>query len=289
MTVIFVTLGSAADYGNFGRWLLLFLTIVCWACQYGLIAIKQSSQWPEAMVLYIVSYISYGATLVFFSALFPRLARYMPHVRKARDEDLKGGKINQDEYNRIERLSQAATSILSTFGFWYIQKYFGLRTKSMFMITNVFSVLIPLYGMVGLWPVKVGYHHVNDFWVYNIVFGLLQAPYYSYSQTMMSEITPRGYEGMFSGLFGITNRASSIIGPNVIQAIIDSTNSNWMGFPFLFALCALAGIIIWFVDVEKGREDSDYQFYPKNSKDKLSLPMPTTPPITLAGANAIYT
>lgn len=28
MTVIFVTLGSAADYGNFGRWLLLFLTIV---------------------------------------------------------------------------------------------------------------------------------------------------------------------------------------------------------------------------------------------------------------------
>lgn len=28
MTVIFVTLGSAADYGNFGKWLFLFLTIV---------------------------------------------------------------------------------------------------------------------------------------------------------------------------------------------------------------------------------------------------------------------
>ncbi|KAI9650032.1 hypothetical protein NHQ30_000045 [Ciborinia camelliae] len=28
MTIIFVALGSAADYGNFGRWLLLFLTVV---------------------------------------------------------------------------------------------------------------------------------------------------------------------------------------------------------------------------------------------------------------------
>ncbi|KAM3073482.1 hypothetical protein ACMFMF_006688 [Clarireedia jacksonii] len=152
-------------------------------------------------------------------------------------------------------ISQAATSTFSTFGFWYIQQYFGIRTKTMFMVTNLFSVLIPLYGVVGLWSDTVGYHHVRDFWLYNIVFGLFQAPYYSYAQTMMSEVTPRGYEGMFFGLFGITNRASSIIGPNVIQAIINSTNNNWMGFPFLFALCACASIVIWFVDVEKGREN----------------------------------
>lgn len=28
-----------------------------------------------------------------------------------------------------------------------------------------------------------------------------------------------------------------------------------MGFPFLFALCTAASIVIWFVDVEKGREN----------------------------------
>lgn len=58
---------------------------------------------------------------------------------------------------------------------------------------------------------------------------------------------------MFFCLFGITNRASSIIGPNVVQAIVNSTNNNWMGFPFLFAICATASIIIWVVDIEKGR------------------------------------
>lgn len=73
---------------------------------------------------------------------------------------------------------------------------------------------------------------------------------------MISELMPRGYDNMFFALFGITNRASSIIGPNVIQAIINDTENNWMGFPFLFSICAAAMITIMFVDVEKGREDS---------------------------------
>lgn len=42
MTVLFVTLGSAADYGNFGRWLLLVLTLICWVFQYCMISIRHS-------------------------------------------------------------------------------------------------------------------------------------------------------------------------------------------------------------------------------------------------------
>lgn len=53
----------------------------------------------------------------------------------------------------------------------------------------------------------------------------------------------------------LTRKQSSIIGPNVIQAIINDTNNNWMGFPFLFAVCTAAMIAIAFVDIEKGRED----------------------------------
>lgn len=106
MTVIFVWLGSAADYGSFGRWLLLGLTVVCWALQYGMLAIRNPNQWPSAMGMYIVAYVAYGATLVFYAAVFPRLARYMPHVRKAREEDLREGKISQQEYDQIESLER---------------------------------------------------------------------------------------------------------------------------------------------------------------------------------------
>ena len=34
MTAIFTTIGSAADYGTFGRWLLLILTVICWGAQF---------------------------------------------------------------------------------------------------------------------------------------------------------------------------------------------------------------------------------------------------------------
>ncbi|OJJ85516.1 uncharacterized protein ASPGLDRAFT_45489 [Aspergillus glaucus CBS 516.65] len=390
MTVIFIWLGSAADYGSFGRWLLLALTVVCWGSQYSMMAITSPNQWHAAMAMYVISYIAYGATLVFYAAVFPRLARYMPHVRKA-CEDLREGKIDQREYDTIESLernhisnystahsnigylctlvlnlsvllplqhnrysnnlalcltnsywvilgiwwfifqqkrpgpkvpngsnyftigfkqiwfalrevrslpqtfvyfvayflladglnttgtlvsiiqnnsvsfsflqitylgvTQAVCSIVSTFGFWYIQRYFKISTKSMFLCTNLFSVFIPLWGMVGLWTERIGYHHIWEFYFYNVIFGLFQAPYYAYAQTMISELMPEGYDNMFFALFGITNRASSIIGPNVIQAIINNTQNNWMGFPFLFGICAAAMIIIAFVDIDRGRED----------------------------------
>ncbi len=63
---------------------------------------------------------------------------------------------------------------------------------------------------------------------------------------MMAELTPPGFDNMFFGLFGLSNRASSMIGPNVIQAIIDKSGNNWKGFPFLFALCTSASLVIWF-------------------------------------------
>ena len=31
---------------------------------------------------------------------------------------------------------------------------------------------------------------------YNVVFGVFQAPFYAFAQTMMAELTPPGYENM---------------------------------------------------------------------------------------------
>ena len=67
---------------------------------------------------------------------------------------------------------------------------------------------------------------------------------------------PRGVQ--FFGLFGLTNRASSVVGPNVIQVIIDKTGNIWQGFPFLFAMCLASSLVIWFaVDIPKGRQDAE--------------------------------
>ncbi|KAG0703844.1 autophagy-related protein 22-like protein [Suillus ampliporus] len=392
MTLIFTTIGSAADYGTFGRWLLFAVTVVCWAAQYACMALTSPSRWVLAMILYIIGFVSYGATLVFYAAVFPRLARNTPHARQLR-EKYENGEILPEIYekeeslekNRISNistvhsnvgyvitlvlnlalllpmtnnpkvdnyvlvlvttywvvlgvwwfvfqeprpgpalpkgeryltvgwkqiwaalktykhlpytfvylisfflladglnttgtlvaicqndkfsfsflqntylgLSQAITSTISTLAFWYIQKHWKISTKKMFVATNVVTILIPLWGMIGIWTEKFGFHNVWEFWAYNVVFGLFQAPYYAFSQTMMAELSPPGFDNMFFGLFGLSNRASSMVGPNVIQAIIDKSGNNWQGFPFLFALCTAASLVIWFgVDVTKGRRDA---------------------------------
>ncbi|KAF8874347.1 MFS general substrate transporter [Infundibulicybe gibba] len=392
MTLIFTTIGSAADYGTFGRWLLFVITCICWAAQFASMSLTVPSRWTLAMGLYMVGFISYGATLVFYAAAFPRLARNTPHARQIRDK-YEAGETSREEYEREESLeknrisnistmhsnigyivtlclnlsvllplaknpkvnnytlvltnaywvvtgiwwflfqqprpgppvpsgesyltigwkqiwaafkqykklpytfiylfsfflladglnttgtlvaicqndkfsfsflqntylglAQAITSTMSTLGFWYIQKYYKISTKRMFVVTNVVTMLIPFWGMLGIWTNRIGFHNVWEFWAYNVVFGLFQAPYYAFSQTMMAELTPPGFDNMFFGLFGLSNRASSMIGPNVIQAIINRSGSNWTGFPFLFALCACASMVIWFgVDITKGRRDA---------------------------------
>src|SRR6266478_2175553 len=40
------------------------------------------------------------------------------------------------------------------------------------------------------------FHNVWEFWAYNVVFGLFQAPYYAFAQTMMAELTPPGFDNM---------------------------------------------------------------------------------------------
>ena len=66
------------------------------------------------MALYMIGFITYGTTLVFYAALFPRLAHNTPHARKLRDMD-QAGEILTVEYeveeslesNRIESVTSA--------------------------------------------------------------------------------------------------------------------------------------------------------------------------------------
>ncbi|MBW0518875.1 hypothetical protein O181_058590, partial [Austropuccinia psidii MF-1] len=363
MTALFTTLGPAADYRNFGRWLLLGLTVACWAAQFASLALTSPSRWGMSMMLYIISFVTYGATLVFYAAQFPIVALNTPTSRCLKT-DLQTGKLSDTDYHlqlsleksRISNIStmhsnigflvvailnlsvllplaqhplvnnytialttaywvltgiwwfvfqksrpgpalptgqnyltvgwselyasfkqakklrntfaylvafflladglnttgtlisiiqsnavqfsflqntyfgiaQATTSIISTAGFWYIQKAWKVKTKNMFIVTNLVTVLIPFWGMMGIWTKVIGFHNKWEFWAYNVIFGLFQAPYYAYSQTIMAELSPPGQENMFFGLFGFSNRAASIIGPNVIQSIIDKTNNNWL-------------------------------------------------------------
>jgi Vacuole effluxer Atg22 like len=65
------------------------------------------------MVLFMVGFVSYGATLVFYAALFPRLARNTPHARRLR-EKYDRGEITAEVYEMEESLEKNRISNIST-------------------------------------------------------------------------------------------------------------------------------------------------------------------------------
>ena len=131
--------------------------------------------------------------------------------------------------------------------------------------------------MIGIWTPNFGFHHVWEVWVYQAFYGLLYAfihspnvgeaepldsvcPWYSYSQIMISEVTPRGKEFLFFSLFSIIGKTSSFIGPLVSSAIIDATpdGNNSTPFYFLFALSVVSFVgLAAFVDLGKSRREQE--------------------------------
>ncbi|KAK2594712.1 hypothetical protein QQS21_007562 [Conoideocrella luteorostrata] len=147
--------------------------------------------------------------------------------------------------------------------FWMVQKKFNLSAKTMFNAIMVFIVLLDGWGMVGNWTDRFGFHNVWEVWCYQAYYGLLVCPWYSYSQIMISSVTPRGHEFLFFSLFNIIGKSSSLIGPLISSAIIDATpggTNNNAAFYFLFALSLVSAVGIWmFLDLDKSaREQEDF-------------------------------
>lgn len=65
------------------------------------------------MALYMVGFISYGATLVFYAALFPRLARNTAHSHDLKHK-YEAGLIPREEYEVAESMEKNRISNIST-------------------------------------------------------------------------------------------------------------------------------------------------------------------------------
>ena len=121
-------------------------------------------------------------------------------------------------------------------------------------------ILLDGWGMIGIWTQKFGFHNEWEFWLYQVVYGLFVCPWYSYSQIMISEVTPRGREFLFFSLFSIMGKTSAFIGPIVSSAIIDASPSgnNSLPFYFLFGLSILSMLLLAiFVDLKKSRREQE--------------------------------
>ncbi|KAK3935213.1 autophagy-related protein 22-like protein [Diplogelasinospora grovesii] len=394
--LVFISVGSLADYGGWNAWVVRGFSVASWALEFGFLGVTRADQWRTSMALYIASAVTFWASYVFFNAIFPKLAHDLPEARTAHAERL-DGTITDGEYER--RISMARSKVMNmsygwnnvgftvccalslaalaglhaddsvaqnnwgysvsvavctgfwvllavpwflwekkrpgpplpegdsylTFGFrqawfaareawtlrqtfaylvayflladgigtlitlvaiaqteivafsatqntylimvqgasagvgvfaaYYLQRWAGVRTKTVLQITNVGCGLLALWGMVGIWTTAVGYHNLWEFWAFNGLYGLALGPQFSYGQAFMAELVPRGREYMFFSLLGIVSKGSAWIGPIVSSAIVDRNGSQWAPFPFVAALILVPTVAIFFISEHKSRQE----------------------------------
>lgn len=164
-----------------------------------------------------------------------------------------------------------AGQAVGIWSFWHIQKRFGFSTKTMFTAVAIAIVITNGWGMIGIWSQRFGFHNTWEVWLYQAYYGIFVCPWYAYSQTMISEVTPRGREFLFFSLFGIVGRTSAFIGPIVSSAIIDDTGNNSSPFYFLFTLSLVSCFwLILFVDIKKSRIEQA-EFLEREEKAKAQF------------------
>ncbi|KAK0204936.1 autophagy-related protein 22-like protein [Desarmillaria ectypa] len=135
--------------------------------------------------------------------------------------------------------------------FWLVQKRYRISTKAMLLFNVFWIIVLTVWGLIGIHTDKFGFKHVWEIWLYQIFYGLLVCPWYSYSQTMVSEVSPLPQMFLFFALFSVVGKTSAFIGPLVSSAIITASNNDNMPFAFLFALGVFSTLFLWLVDVEK--------------------------------------
>ncbi|KAF8271174.1 autophagy-related protein 22-like protein [Lactarius quietus] len=163
------------------------------------------------------------------------------------------------------------TQGLGIYIFWMVQKKFNITTKTM-LIFNIFWILVlDAWGLAGVRTDKIGFKHVWEIWLYQVFYGLMVCPWYAYSQTMISEVSPLPQMFLFFALFSVIGKTSAFIGPFVSEAIISASgNNDNMPFTFLFGLGLFSTVFLFMVDVKKSRIECEEFVAAEASRDAFT-------------------
>lgn len=130
-------------------------------------------------------------------------------------------------------------------------------------------LLLQVWGLIGInQNINFGFKNVWEIWLYQAYYGLMVCPWYAYSQTMISEVSPLSQMFLFFALFSIVGKTSAFIGPFVSSAIIqDANGNNNAPFIFLFSMGLLSCVLLYFVDVNRSRDECN-EFVAAEAKRK---------------------
>jgi UMF1 family MFS transporter len=158
-------------------------------------------------------------------------------------------------------ITSIGSGIVGAFAWPRVQKRFSLQPKTVLLCCVAGMEIIPLYGLLGYMPLfkKLGFIGLQKAWeIYPIavVHGIVMGGISSYARSVYAPLIPEGSEAAFFALYAVTDKGSSAFGPALVGWIVDHAGSIRPAFIFLAVLVVLPAPLLWWLDVEKGREDA---------------------------------
>jgi UMF1 family MFS transporter len=140
-----------------------------------------------------------------------------------------------------------------------IQKKFNLPSKTILLIQAAFYSVLPLYGFMGKF-VSVGtffgLQNQYELPMISLFHGFLLGATQSTCRVIFSELLPHGHEAEFFGLYEVTDKGSSWLGPLMVGIIADATGSMRWSFVLLFAFFIIPLLIFKDIDISKGKQEA---------------------------------
>lgn len=143
--VVFLIIGSFADFGYWRPNILIGLSIIAYAIGFGWLGVHTSDKWHVAVGLYMVGLIAYQTTLTFWTAAFPGLARNSLELKEKADAYV-AGTITRDEYDYADTMMRSKLANVA----FYVQS-----------VAEIFILAIIVGIMFGL---KVNDSESNNNW-----------------------------------------------------------------------------------------------------------------------------
>nr|XP_019009024.1 uncharacterized protein I206_05664 [Kwoniella pini CBS 10737]OCF47805.1 hypothetical protein I206_05664 [Kwoniella pini CBS 10737] len=103
--VIFLIVGSFADYGVWRPHITTAFTVLAWAVSFAWLGVETPSKWEAGTALYILGLIGYQGALTFWTAAFPGLARDLPEIKES-EQQLATGETDQKSHDRKDMLAR---------------------------------------------------------------------------------------------------------------------------------------------------------------------------------------
>ncbi|KDQ52540.1 hypothetical protein JAAARDRAFT_40140 [Jaapia argillacea MUCL 33604] len=141
-----------------------------------------------------------------------------------------------------------------------IQKRYGWSNLKVLVVLVLGVSAVPLYGCLGFlvpreWGVG-GLRTQGEMFVLAVYFGSVYGAFQGYARSLYAELIPPGEEARWYGLFSITDKSSSFLGPLLVGIIADLTGNIRYAFFFLVGMIWVAVPVLVGVDVERGRWDA---------------------------------